>query len=106
MSGFRSEELISLTDLFFILAIAATLLSVVYVLLRKMRPGVLRQLDKQFSQKIELIEKRHIPYLGQVFIISVCKEQFVVVQAKTGVTIAPLQKIATVDAEQPDLKSL
>jgi hypothetical protein len=105
MSQFRSEELISLTDLFFILTATAILLTIVYVLLKKIKPGVLQQLDKKFSHKIELIEKRYIPHLGQVFIISVESEQFVVVQAKTGVTLAPLKKPETVDIDQPDIKS-
>lgn len=107
MSEFRSEEIISLTDLFGILAVTAILLLITYLLLKKIRPGILRRIDKHMPhQKIELIEKRHIPYLGQVFIISVNNEQFVVVQAKAGISIVPLQKSATADTEQPDTKSL
>lgn len=91
MNQFRTQEIITLSDLFLILSVTIVLLIVTFVILKRIKPSILRQLDKKNLSNIEIIERRQIPYLGQVSIVLINKEQFVVVQTKTGVAMSPLK---------------
>ena len=91
MNKFRTEELVSVSDVFFVLITTAIILFLVYLFLLKIRPNISRYSKSKPENEIELIETRSFPSLGSVSVIAIHNERFVVVQTKNGVTTTPLQ---------------
>lgn len=91
MSKFRTEELISISDVVLVLVTTAIILLLVYLFLLKIRPSISRHSKSKPENGIELLEIRSFPSLGSVAIIAIHDERFVVVQTKNGVTTTPLQ---------------
>jgi len=102
MSGFRDQEVISYADFAFILLMTAMLLAAAYFLLKKLQPSLLEKYKKKSVGNIELVAHRDISVLGEVFVISVEHEQFLVIKTKAGVSTTPLSGAKKIDTGLPE----
>lgn len=91
MTEFRGADLISIHDFIYILILTVMLLAVVYLVLKKLRPFLLANANRKALRRIEVRDSHNIPGLGKVAIVSVDQENFLIVQASTGVGIAAMR---------------
>lgn len=88
MDNFRQNELISLGDIGIAIGLASILLLLTFILLKRLKPEILNQFSKITQLKsIQLIERTHISKLGDVYLLSVKNENFVVVKSGQSISI-------------------
>lgn len=96
MNEFKKVDLVSYSDQIIILVMTFILLAGTYVLLKKFRPFILRNLKSNTSQRIKVIESRYLSKVGHASILQVGEQEFLLVHTRAGVCLSPLEKTAIV----------
>ena len=102
MNEFKKTDLLSYSDQIMILIVTLMLLACTYVLLKRFRPFILRNMQSNSKQRIKVIESRQLSKIGHASILQVGEQEFLFVRTRTGVCLSPLEKTVIVQSTRCD----
>lgn len=92
MTAFRHDDYVSMQVLFLAVISAIVLLTLAYIILKIFQKKIVYRNRIENKDSIHVLESKHIPNLGYLFLLSIDGKRFLALNSKFGIKMTQIRE--------------